>query len=357
MTKAACPTTFFTSFSQLKMPDRLTIDTIDAELAPGARNAVSVCLQLTPEERVTIITDEATRDIAAALRAEVEAIGSEHSVFILENYASRPLTAMPRIILDDLAQSQVSIFAAQSQPGELAARREMTAVVDHHGIRHGHMVNISPQIMREGMRADFKAVDALSQRLIERARHAERITCRTPHGTEFEGEFSPKLKWLKTSGIITPEKWGNLPGGEIFTAPGNTNGIFVVDGVVGDYLCSKYGDLQDTPLTIEVRDNRIVDLACENKELLEEFRAYTSTDENSNRVGEFAIGTNTACTRVIGNILQDEKIPGVHIAFGHPYAEHTGADWFSKTHIDCVGRDFDIWFDNEQVMRAGKFLV
>jgi leucyl aminopeptidase (aminopeptidase T) len=74
-------------------------------------------------------------------------------------------------------------------------------------------------------------------------------------------------------------------------------------------------------------------------------------------VGEFAIGTNTACTRVIGNILQDEKIPGIHIAFGHPYAEHTGANWFSKTHIDCVGRDFDIWFDGEQVMKAGKFLV
>jgi len=330
---------------------------IDPELIPGARNAVRVCLQLKPSERVTIITDQATADIAVALRSEVEQIGSECSLFTLEHHARRPLRFMPEIILEDLATSQVSIFAAQSQPGELAARREMTAVVDHHGIRHGHMVNISPQIMREGMRADFKAVDALSQRLIERARHAERITCRTPHGTEFEGEFSPKLKWLKTSGIITPEKWGNLPGGEIFTAPGNTNGIFVVDGVVGDYLCSKYGDLQDTPLTIEVRDNRIVDLACENKELLEEFRAYTSTDENSNRVGEFAIGTNTACTRVIGNILQDEKIPGVHIAFGHPYAEHTGADWFSKTHIDCVGRDFDIWFDDEPVMRAGKFLV
>jgi len=22
--------------------------------------------------------------------------------------------------------------------------------------------------------------------------------------------------------------------------------------------------------------------------------------------------------------------------FGHPYSEHTGADWKSKTHIDCV---------------------
>jgi leucyl aminopeptidase (aminopeptidase T) len=339
------------------MPDRLTIDTIDAELAPGARNAIRVCLRLKPEERITIITDEATRDIAAALQSEVEEIGAEHAVFVLENYDSRPLTNMPQVILDDLAQSQVSIFCAQSQRGELGSRMQMSDIVNRQHIRHGHMVNITRQIMLEGMRADFTAIDALSQRLIERARAARRITCRTPLGTDFEAEFSPKLKWLKTSGIITPEKWGNLPGGEIFTAPANSHGRFIVDGVVGDYLCSKYGDLHDAPLTIDVRDNRIVDLACEHKELLEDFRAYTSTDENSNRVGEFAIGTNTACSRVIGNILQDEKIPGVHIAFGHPYAEHTGADWKSKTHIDCVGRDFDIWFDGEQVMRAGKFLV
>ena len=341
------------------MPDRSFADTIeiDPELVPGARNAIRVCLRLEPGERITIITDEATRDIAAALRTEVEEVGSEHTVFVLENYASRPLLGMPEIILDELAQSQVSIFCAQTQPGELGARMQMSDVVNRHHIRHGHMVNITRQIMVEGMRADFRAIDALSQRLIERARHAERITCRTPHGTNFEGEFSPKLKWLKTSGIITAEKWGNLPGGEIFTAPANTNGVFVVDGVVGDYLCQKYGDLRETPLTIEVVDNRIRDLQSANKDLLNDFTAYTSVDENSNRVGEFAIGTNVACTHVIGNILQDEKIPGIHIAFGHPYAEHTGANWKSKTHIDCVGRDFDIWFDGQQVMRAGKFLV
>jgi aminopeptidase len=339
------------------MPDRLTTDAIDAEFAPGARNAIQVCLRLQPQERITIITDEATCEIAAALQAEVEEIGSKHALFVLEKYAHRPLTAMPQVILDDLAQSQVSIFCAETQPGELTSRMQLSDVVNQKHIRHGHMVNITPQIMREGMRADFRAVDALSQRLVERARHAERITCRTPRGTDFVAEFSPKLKWLKTSGIITPEKWGNLPGGEIFTAPANTNGTFVVDGVVGDYLCTKYGDLRDTPLTIEVKGNRIVDLHCDHKELLDEFRAYTNTDENSNRVGEFAIGTNTALTHVIGNILQDEKIPGVHIAFGHPYAEHTGANWVSKTHIDCVGRDFDIWFDGEQVMKRGEFLI
>src|SRR5438105_2338683 len=121
--------------------------------------------------RLKWTSSEATRDIAAALQSEVERVGSNYSLFTLEHHARRPLKHMPEIILEDLAISQVSIFAAQSQPGELAARREMTAVVDHHGIRHGHMVNITRQIMLEGMRADFKAVDALSQRLIERARH------------------------------------------------------------------------------------------------------------------------------------------------------------------------------------------
>jgi leucyl aminopeptidase (aminopeptidase T) len=335
----------------------MEIDTLDAELAPGARNAIRVCLRLKPEERITIITDAATRDIAAALQAEIEEIGSEHALFVIEDFDQRPIRHMPGPILDDLAQSQVSIFCAQSQPGELTSRTEMTSVVNEHRIRHAHMVNISREIMMEGMRADFCQVDEFSQRLVERARKTRRIECRTPSGTNFQGEFSPKLRWLKTSGLISPDKWGNLPGGEIFTAPANTNGTFVVDGVVGDYLCSKYGDLRRAPLRIEVQQNRIVDLACENRELLEDFRAYTSVDQNSNRVGEFAIGTNTACTHVIGNILQDEKIPGIHIAFGHPYAEHTGADWKSKTHIDCVGRDFDIWFDGEQVMRRGRFVI
>jgi len=232
------------------MPDRAYLRPIDPELIPGARNAVNVCLRLKPRERITIITDTATREIAAALQKEVERVGSEYRLFVLEHHARRPLKFMPEIILDDLALSQVSIFAAQTQPGELSSRTQMTTVVNNHRIRHAHMVNINRQIMLEGMRADFVKIDELSQRLVERARQVKRVTCKTPHGTEFEAELSPKLKWLKTSGIIRRDKWGNLPGGEIFTAPQNTNGIFVVDGVVGDYLCERFGDLKENPLTI-----------------------------------------------------------------------------------------------------------
>jgi aminopeptidase len=331
--------------------------TYDPTLAAGARNAIQVCLRLQSSERLTLITDRVTSEIAAALIDQIEQVGADYRAFVLEDLIDRPSPDMPIEVLRDLETSQVSIFAAQAETGELSMRMQMMDVVNRRRIRHGHMVNITKPIMLQGMRADFLQIDRLSSVIIDKARRARRIKARTPNGTDLVAEFSPQLSWVKTSGIISPDKWGNLPGGEIFTSPYNVNGVFVVDGVVGDYLCQKYGDLKHTPLRIEIKDGRIQQLASDNRELLDEFDAYTRTDENSNRVGEYAIGTNLAVTGIIGNILQDEKIPGLHIAFGHPYNEHTGQTWNSRTHIDCVGRNFDIWFDDEPIMRDGKFLV
>ncbi len=329
----------------------------DPALSVGARNATQVCLRVQPDEPVVVIADRVGLDIAAALVDQVEQIGAPYRMFVLEELAPRPLEHMPAAILADLETSAVSIFAAQAQRGELRSRMEMMDVVNRRRLRHGHMVNITRQIMLQGMQADFLHIDRLSQVVIDKARQAKTIQVKSKGGTDMVGRFVPELKWVKTSGLISRDKWGNLPGGEIFTSPYTVDGLFVCDGVVGDYLCAKYGDLKSTPLSIEIKDSRIVDLKCDNKDLLNEFAAYTRTDENSNRVGEFAIGTNLAVHDIIGNILQDEKIPGIHIAFGHPYNEHTGQTWNSTTHIDCVGRDFDIWLDSEAIMQSGKFLV
>ena len=330
---------------------------VDAELVPGARNAVQVCLRVKPNEKVTVITDEATKDIAAAIVHELEAVGSPYQAWVLEELAPRPLSDLPREIVEDLETSQVSIFAVQAQTNELKSRMQMTDVVNRRKIRHAHMVNINRQIMLEGMRADFLKVDRISAKVIELVTRAKRITARTAAGTDLTADLNPNYRWLKTSGLISPDKWGNLPGGEVFTTPGEVNGTFVIDGVVGDYLCAKYGDLKGNPLTIRIRGNRLTEAHSSNRDLEEDFWQYTHTDENSDRVGEFAIGTNIELKDVIGQILQDEKYPGVHIAFGNPYGAHTGAEWYSSTHIDVVGRKFDIWVDEQQIMRSGQFLI
>ena len=332
-----------------------------AEFAAGARNAVVTCLKIKPDEKVTLITDESSLEIAASLASELDRTGCAWNAFVLDQIATRPLVGMPEVVLADMESSQVSIFAVQVQPNELRSRMEMTDVVNRRHMRHAHMVNITAEIMCQGMRADFNLVDRLSQQVLERVRKATRIRATTAAGTDITAEMNPGYKWFKTSGIISPEKWGNLPGGECFTSPGEVNGTFVVDGVVGDWLCARYGLLHATPLTIEIAGNRIVSCASANKALEADFWAYTHTDENSDRVGEFAIGTNLGIERVIGNILQDEKFPGIHIAFGNPYGEHTGAPWRSGTHIDVVGLGFNIWLESEsgqeQIMRDGRFLI
>jgi len=328
-----------------------------ADFLPGARSAVETCLRIQPSEKVTLITDYATAAIAASLAQELAANGCSWNAFVLEDLAPRPLIDMPQAVLADMETSDVSIFAVGVQRNELRSRMQMTEVVNRRRMRHAHMVNITPQIMCEGMRADYHRVDQLSQKVIEKVRRARAIHATTAAGTDIRAELNPDYKWLKTSGIISRDKWGNLPGGEIFTTPGEVNGRFVVDGVVGDYLCARYGLLEKTPLTIEIKANRITNCDSENRELREEFWAYTHTDENSDRVGEFAIGTNLGVHHVIGNILQDEKFPGIHIAFGNPYGEHTGAPWTSTTHIDVVGLRFNIWVDDEQIMRNGEFLI
>jgi aminopeptidase len=339
----------------------LTAVEFPEEFREGARNAVTTCLRIAPYEKVTVIADLSTLTIAAALVSELVKIGCVWNAFVLEELATRPLTGMPDEVLVDMETSQVSIFAVQVQPNELRSRMQMTDVVNRRQMRHAHMVNITPEVMVEGMRADFNAVDRLSQVVLDKVRAANYVHATTAAGTDIRAELNPAYKWFKTSGIISPEKWGNLPGGECFTAPGEVNGVFVVDGVVGDFLCARFGLLDKTPLTIHISRNRITTVECENKELERSFWEYTHTDENSDRVGEFAIGTNIGVTRVIGNILQDEKFPGIHIAFGDPYGGHTGAPWKSTTHIDVVGLSFNIWLGSregeEQIMREGKFLV
>ena len=329
----------------------------DPEFSPGARNAVNVCLRIQKEEKVTLITDRACLEIAASIAAELDKLGSPYNTFVLEELAQRPLLAMPQPVLDDMESSQVSIFAVVAQKNELRTRMQMTDVVNRRKMRHAHMVNIERRIMLEGMRADFKKVDELSVKVWDIATASHQVRARTAAGTDIVADLNPNYKWLKTSGIISQNKWGNLPGGEVFTTPGEVNGVFVIDGVVGDYLCAKYGDLRETPLTIHIKKNRLTEAACANRELEDEFWRYTHTDKNSDRVGEFAIGTNIGLHGVIGNILQDEKIPGVHIAFGNPYGAHTGADWDCSTHIDVVGTKFDIWADDRQIMRSGEFLI
>ena len=337
------------------------IDTVfgppSAELAPGARNAVEVCLGIQRGERVALIADRASGEVAASIAAVLDEVGAPYHAVLIEDVSARPMIDAPPQVLDALEKADAGILCVQPEQGELGARMAIVSVVERRAIRYAHMVGVTPLIMKQGMRADYRLVDALSQSLCERMPHATLLRVQTAAGTQLTATFDPELHWVKTSGLINRRYWSNLPAGEVFTTPLSVDGVFVCDGTAGDYFGPKYGDLRATPLTLEIAGGRLRSAHSERKDLEREFWDYCHTDQFSDRVGELAFGTNIALEDMIGVLLQDEKIPGVHLAFGDPYGSQTGAPWKSRTHIDVLTRGCDVWIDDEQVIGNGRYLM
>ncbi|HET8922216.1 MAG TPA: aminopeptidase [Candidatus Acidoferrum sp.] len=325
------------------------------ELMPGARNAVETCLGVRSGEYVALIADEASKSVAASIAAALDEQRARYTGLLLEDFGPRPMTTAPPAVLQALETVDVGVMCMTPQPGELSARMAIVKAVERRQIRYAHMVGVTPEIMRQGMRTDYRLVDRLSDKLRERMLRAQTLTVKTEAGTEFSAHFDRGLDWVKTSGLISPRYWSNLPAGEVFTTPATVDGTFVCDATVGDHFNGKYGDLQATPLVLTIKGARLTHVECERKELEQEFWEYCHTDENSDRVGELAFGTNLGLSEMIGVLLQDEKFPGVHIAFGDPYGSQTHADWRSKTHVDVLTRECDVWIDDDQVIEKGRY--
>jgi aminopeptidase len=325
------------------------------ELMPGAKNAVETCLGVRRGEHVALIADETSRAVAASLAAALEIVHAAYTPLLLEEFGPRPMRAAPAPVLEALESTDVGVMCMTPQPGELGARMSIVRIVERRQIRYAHMVGVTPEIMQQGMRADYRMVDRLSDKLRERMLRAETLTVKTEAGTEFAAHFDRGLDWVKTSGLISPRYWSNLPAGEVFTTPATLDGTFVCDATAGDHFNGKYGDLQRTPMVLEIQGARLKRVECERKDLQQEFWDYCHTDENSDRVGELAFGTNLGLSEMIGILLQDEKFPGVHIAFGDPYGSQTHANWKSRTHVDVLTRDCDVWIDQDQIISKGRY--
>jgi aminopeptidase len=325
------------------------------ELMPGARNAVETCLAVQPGERVALIADEASCAVTASIAAALEERHAAFTGLLLEDFGPRPMRAAPEDVLKALETDDVGILCVQPQQGELSMRMTVVKVVERRQIRYAHMVGVTPEIMQQGMRTDYRLVDRLSDKLRERMLRAETLTVKTGAGTAFKAHFDGGLDWVKTSGLISRRYWSNLPAGEVFTTPATVDGTFVCDATAGDHFNGKYGDLQATPMVLQIAGARLVGVECARKDLQQEFWDYCHTDENSDRVGELAFGTNLGLSEMIGILLQDEKFPGVHIAFGDPYGNQTHANWKSRTHVDVLTRQCDVWIDGDQVIQKGRY--
>jgi aminopeptidase len=324
----------------------------------GAENAVH-CMGVTERDRVFIITDYQRESIARRVAAAALARHADVSVHFLEHYGERPLKTFTDELRNDLIQARptVSFYIATAQPGEISFRIPLLPFLAQElKVRHGHMIGIDENLMADGMCADYDEVFRLTNQVYELVRPAKKIHVTSAKGSDVTATFHENWHWIPCHGRYHEQgQWGNLPEGEVFTAPATVDGVLVCD-VLGDYFSEKYGVL-DQPLVLRVKDGYITDVASENAVLAQEVRDYFFSVPNGNRAGEFAIGTLTSLKHLVGNLLQDEKMPGLHVAFGNPYPQFTGADWDASIHVDVIPTNCTIEVDGRIIMRDGEFLL
>ncbi|HEY4027237.1 MAG TPA: aminopeptidase [Candidatus Dormibacteraeota bacterium] len=331
-----------------------------SEYAAGARNAVRTCLNVRPGDRVAVVSDRSRADIAGAIVEESRAAGAEVVGWIMEDWVPRPALEFPRGLADEIlsVRPTASFFAAGAAAGELAFRAPMLDLLARQlRCRHGHMVGIDRTLMLDGMAVDYDEVYRVTRRVHEVVRHASRIEVATRLGTELTATFSQGRRWVPCDGRYWEQGlWGNLPEGEVFTAPLSVEGVLVGEEL-GDHFASRYGLLEE-PVRLRVSRGRVISVEMPGHPAIRaEVEAYLAQSPNSNRAGEFAIGTNVGLTSIVGNFIQDEKFPGVHVAFGDPYGDETGADWECPSHVDVLASGADVWADGRQIMQAGRFLL
>ena len=330
----------------------------------GAEQAVHKCIRVQAHEVVVLVTDRECLEIGQEIERAVREVTDKITTFVMEDFGPRPddglaPLAFPAAIGEALRSANVSIYAASGKRGELKSfRTPMLALVDSKAdLRHGHMINITKQVMELGMSTDYDEIQALSAKVYDIVHTAKTIRVTSPAGTDFTVTLNPAWKWIVSDGRITNDQWKNLPDGEVFTCAQNASGHAVIDGCLGDYF-SELGTCESFPVSLDIANGIVTRLTCEARPALEkELNEYIHQDEHAKRVGEFAIGTNVGLDRIIGNLLQDEKFPGVHIALGHGYPEKTGSPWHSDAHIDLVMRKVTVEVEGRTIMRDGKFLI
>lgn len=331
----------------------------DAELLEGARNAVRICMGVQARDRVFILTDNDTATVGEALLQEALSTKAIVECMRLEDVSTRPCSELPQAVIDRIVSflPSVTYLAVSAKPGEVTMRGQfIDAALERAGARHAHMPTVTPAIMREGMRVDYMYVNTLTRAVHDILRKASHIHVKSSRGSDIHGHFSGTYKWTPLGGLYhNPREWGNLPEGEVFTCPDSVDGILAAD-VVGDYFASKYGVLQD-PVTMVFENGYVRDVTCPNRDLQEELAIYLDSKENGRRVGEFAIGTNIGVKGLRGNVIQDEKIPGLHIGVGYPFGSLTCADWDCDIHVDLVPSACTVVVDGEVLMEGGRFTI
>jgi len=309
----------------------------------AAADAALRCLGVGPADDVLVLCNEPQRTIAESLARAAES--RARGVRVLEYVAlTRDGEEPPAFVGEAMTNATVILAPTTFSISHTHARSEATA----RGARIATMPGITLEIFRNGVPIDYGALERAGKQVAAALSAASTCRVTSPAGTDVGFSLEGRTAICDDGNLRAEAAWGNLPAGEAFIAPIETQG----DGtIVFDGALAGYGMLRE-PLRVTLARGRATDADGEAAEWL--LTTLDAGGETGRLIAEVGIGTNPRAA-LTGNILADEKAVGTaHLAFGTS-ASIGGAN-VSSVHIDGVLLRPTIELDERPLIRDGELL-
>jgi len=301
-------------------------------------------------ESVLIITDEDKKKIGEALYEAAKEITPKVLLVVMPPTGQHG--AEPIKLVRDLMKSADVIFAPTTNSLTHTKARRMAT---KSGARIATMPGITNGMMSSGgMTADFKEIQKHINKVYGHLKNKKKMYITSEEGTNLELSIE-KRKWvLEDTGICRKKgSFTNLPAGEIIIAPveGSTFGKLVVDG--------SFTDLLKHPITVTIENGIAEKFSGKEHKQIETLLLETSKKMKDPKVAynvaKFGIGLNPK-SRIIGNILEDEKTLGtIHIGFGGNFS--MGGKIHAGVLTEGIVRYPTVHADDELIIEKGKLHI
>jgi leucyl aminopeptidase (aminopeptidase T) len=309
-------------------------------LTLGAKIAIKQCMNVQPDESVLIITDEdVPKEITKALFQTARKI-TKHTIQKemgpLERDGQEPSPEIARL----MKEPDVLLLVTSHSLSHTKARREASK----QGVRIASMPKVPiSSFLGGGLTANYNQVKKNCQKMFDAIKDKTGIHLTSPNGTDIKLRIG-QYEIDNDDGIYhEPGSFGNLPAGEVSTAPDkcSANGVLVLD---------KMGDYGEN-IEITVKNGYAIKITGSKKLK----STVLSLGKDGRNIAEIGIGANPKA-KVIGVILEDEKVYGtVHMALGNNAS--WGGDCEVSFHDDGIVLKPTLKAGAKEIIKDGKWLI
>lgn len=316
-------------------------------LLKTAESIVKTSLAAKPREKFLVITDPETYPIGNAFFNAGVKVGAETILTVIKE-RTRHGEEPPAPVAKAWENSDLFIAPTKYSLTHTQARKAATQA----GARGATMPGITASMFKAGaITADYSKVSQLCEKIGSLMDKTSKVRVTSKVGTDITMSIQGRLIDRDTGLLFKRGDFGNLPAGEVYTAPveGSAEGTLVFDGAIASVGILK------KPVTVTVKEGYATQIAGGPEATKFNGLLSAVSKKEAYNIAELGIGCNPN-GRLIGIILEDEKVYGtVHVALGDNST--FGGTVQAGIHLDGIMLKPTMFLDDKVVIKDGAWTI